>query len=222
MDLTEPTFMEPTKAAPRPRLRGRLHQVALLVSLIGLVWLVHEAPTGRALVAAWIYGLASVLLYLTSSSYHVFAKSSRARRRMQRADHAMIFVLIAGSFTPTAILLLPDPWRWASLVAMWCGASAGIVLKLVALERFPRLGATLYIGLGWAATATFPVLARRPTTLALFAAGGVLYTVGAVLFALNRPRLSPRWFGYHEVWHTMGVAAGGLLYAANLGLVRAG
>lgn len=215
-------LIEPTPTAPRPHLRGRLHQLALLVSLAGLVWLVRSAPTGRALVAAWIYGLASVLLYLTSSSYHVFAKSPTARRWMQRADHAMIFVLIAGSFTPTAILLLPDPWRWASLVAMWCGALAGIVLKLVAIERFRRVGATLYIGLGWAATASFPVLARRPVTLALFVAGGMLYTVGAILFALNRPRLSPRWFGYHEVWHTLGVTAGGLLYAANLGLVRTG
>ncbi|HEX2577523.1 MAG TPA: hemolysin III family protein, partial [Aquihabitans sp.] len=75
---------------------------------------------------------------------------------------------------------------------------------------------------GWAGLMAFPDLASRPGTLALFAAGGLLYTVGAILFALHRPRLSPRWFGYHEVWHTLGVAAGGLLYAANLGLVRAG
>lgn len=206
----------------RPYLRGRLHQLAFLVSIGGLVWLVRAASTPRALAAAWIYGVASVLLYLTSSSYHVFARSPQARRIMQRADHSMIFVLIAGSFTPSAVLMLPDPWRWWSLAVMWAGALFGITLKVVALERFRKLGAALYIVLGWAGLMAFPVLWQRPGTLVLFAAGGVLYTVGAVLFAMNKPRLSPRWFGYHEVWHAFGVAAGGLLYAANLGLVRAG
>ncbi len=206
----------------RPLLRGRLHQLALLVSVAGLVWLVRAATTPRAVAAAWIYGLASILLYLTSSSYHVFARSPQARRIMQRADHSMIFVLIAGSFTPSAVLMLPDPWRWWSLGLMWGGAAVGITLKVVALERFRKLGAALYIVLGWAGLMAFPVLWQRPGTLLLFATGGVLYTVGAILFALNRPRLSPRWFGYHEVWHTFGVAAGGLLFAANLGLVRAG
>ncbi|QXC63062.1 hemolysin III family protein [Aquihabitans sp. G128] len=208
--------------AARPVLRGRLHQLALLVSVVGLVWLVRSATTPRALAAAWIYGVASILLYLTSSSYHVFARSPRAVRIMQRADHSMIFVLIAGSFTPTAVLVLPDPWRWVSLAIMWGGALGGIVFKIIALERFRKVGASLYIILGWAGLMAFPFLARRPATLVLFATGGLLYTVGAIFFALQRPRLSPRWFGYHEVWHAFGVAAGGLLFAANLGLVRAG
>ncbi len=210
-----------TMTPDRPLLRGRLHQVAAVVSLAGLVLLVRSATTPAAVAAAWIYGLASTLLYLTSSSYHVFARSPRARRIMQRADHSMIFVLIAGSFTPTALLALPDPWRWWSLGLMWVGAAAGVVVKIVALERLDTLGAALYIVLGWAGLMAFPVLWRRPGTLVLVAAGGVLYTLGAALFALNKPRLSPRWFGYHEVWHSLGVAAGGLLFVANLGLVRA-
>lgn len=209
-------------AGPRPRLRGRVHQAAAAVSVVGLVFLVRAASTPRAEAAAWIFGLASVLLYLTSSSYHVLAKSPAARRVMRRADHAMIFVLIAGSFTPSALLLLPDPWRWVSLLVMWLGAACGVTLKVVALERFKKIGAALYIGLGWAGLMAFPALTRRPVALVLFASGGILYTVGAILFAMHRPRLSPRWFGYHEVWHTFGVAAGGLLYAANLGLVRGG
>ncbi len=221
-DSDDLTVADVALAITRPFLRGRLHQIALLVSVAGLVWLVRSATTPRAVVAAWIYGVASVLLYLTSSSYHVFARSPRACRVMQRADHSMIFVLISASFTPTALLMLPDPWRWWSLAAMWGGAGLGVGLKVLALERFRKLGAALYIVLGWAAVMAFPVLTRRPGTLVLFAAGGLLYTVGAILFALNRPRLSPRWFGYHEVWHTLGIAAGGLLYAANLGLVRAG
>ena len=124
--------LEPVSTFPKPYLRGRLHQVAMVVSLVGLVWLVDSAPTPRARAVAWVYGLASALLYLTSSSYHVFAVSPRSRRIMQRADHAMIFVLIAGSFTPSAVLLLPDPWRWWSLAFMWGGAAFGIGLKIVA------------------------------------------------------------------------------------------
>lgn len=206
----------------KPIFRGRLHQVAAAVSVLGLVTLVRAANTPRAVAAAWIYGVASFLLYATSSSYHVFARSERARRVMQRADHSMIFVLIAGSFTPTALLVLPDPWRWWSLGVMWGGAIGGIVLKVAALERFPRLGAAAFIVLGWAGLMAFPSLAAQPRTLVLFAAGGLLYTVGAIFFALNRPVLSPRWFGYHEVWHSFTAAAGALLYVANLGLVRAG
>src|SRR4051812_43600 len=113
----------------RPVLRGRLHQVAFLASLVGLVWLVDSAPTPRARAVAWIYGLASALLYLTSSSYHVFAKSPRARRIMQRADHSMIFILIAGSFTPIAVLAVPNPWKWVALVTVWLGAFGGVALK---------------------------------------------------------------------------------------------
>jgi hemolysin III len=218
MDLEASTVTIPE----RPILRGRLHQLAFLVSIAGLVALVNQATTPRARAVAWIYGLASILLYLTSSSYHVFARSPRARKIMQRADHSMIFVLIAGSFTPIAVLAVPDPWRWPSLVTMWVGAVFGIVLKVTAIDKYPKLGAAMYIALGWAGIAIFPALWHRPEELLLIGLGGLLYTGGAILFALNLPRLSPRWFGYHEVWHSFGVAAGVLLFAANLGLVRAG
>ena len=207
---------------PRPKLRGRLHQAALLASVVGLVWLVDVAPTSRARAVAWVYGVASVLLYLTSSSYHVFARSPRARRIMQRADHSMIFVLIAGSFTPMAVLGVQAGWKWVALAVVWAGAICGVVLKLVALDRFPRLGGAMYIVVGWAGIVILPAMWHRPGTLALVAVGGVLYTLGAILFALHRPILSERWFGYHEVWHAFGVAAGAALFVANLGLVRGG
>jgi hemolysin III len=216
-------YVDPTSQAPiRPILRGRLHQLAFLASLVGLIALVEQAATPRARAVAWVYGVGSVLLYLTSSSYHVFARSPRARRIMQRADHSMIFVLIASTFTPIAILAVPDPWRWPSLVTMWVGALGGVALKVFAMDTLPRLGGAMYIVLGWAGVVIFPALWHRPGTLLLIAIGGVLYTAGAALFAMNRPRLSPRWFGYHEVWHSLGIAAGVLIYVANLGLIRAG
>jgi len=199
-----------------------LHQLAMLASIFALVALVKQAATTEARIVAWVYGVASVLLYLTSSSYHVFARSPRARRIMQRADHSMIYVLIAGSFTPIAVLAVPSPWRWIVLATMWAGAMAGVALKVFAMDRYPRVGAALYIVLGWAGAVIFPALWHRPGTLALIAAGGVLYTVGAILFALGRPRLSPRWFGYHEMWHSFGIVAGVLLFVANLGLIRGG
>ena len=211
-----------TTIQTRPILRGRLHQLAFLASVVGLVWLVQSAPTPRAQVVAWVYGLSSAALYLTSSSYHVFARSPRARRVFQRADHSMIFVLIAGSFTPIAVLGVDHGWKWAALSVVWAGAVAGVVLKVVAIDRYPRLGGALYIVLGWAGVVILPALWDRPETLALIAIGGLLYTVGAALFAMRRPVLSERWFGYHEVWHAFGVAAGVAFFAANLGLVSAG
>ncbi len=208
--------------ARRPKLRGRLHLAAAALSVAGLVWLVRSAGSTEARVAAWIYGLAALLLYLTSASYHVFARTPRARRVLQRADHSMIYVLIAGTFTPICMLAAGGPYRWAALAVMWAGAVAGIVMKVGFFERARRISGALYIVLGWAGLIVLPSLLQRPGLLIGIAAAGLLYTVGALLFALGKPALSPRWFGYHEVWHTLGVAAGGILFFANLGLVRAG
>ncbi len=213
---------EKTLLDDRPRLRGRLHLAAAVVSVAGLVWLVRSAGSTQARVAAWIYGLAAVLLYLTSSTYHVFTRSPRARRIMQRADHSMIYVLIAGTFTPVCMLAVNGAYRWAVLAAMWAGALGGVVIQVGFFDRFRKLGGALYMILGWAGIAVLPSLIHRPGLLMGIVAAGVLYTGGAILFALGKPVLSPRWFGYHELWHTFGVAAGGILYFANLGLVRAG
>ncbi len=216
------TLNDSAAAETRPRLRGRVHQAAFVVSLAGLAWLIHDAHGARATLAAWIYGLAMVLLYLASSSYHVYARSPRTRQVMQRVDHAMIFVLIAGTYTPVCLLALSGAWRWALLAIVWVGAVTGVVLKALALNRFPKLGFTLYLVLGWAAIAALPTLAGRPELLALAGLGGVLYTVGAVLFACRRPRPIAAWFGYHEVWHVFGVAAGVAFFILNRGLIAGG
>jgi len=210
----------PLDPPSRPRLRGRLHQAAFCASLVGLAALVHAAHSALALVAAAIYGCTTVALYFVSFSYHVLARGPRARRIMQRADHSMIFVLIAGSFTPVVLLALHGPWRWALLGAVWTVALGGVSLKCLALERFPRLGGGLYIALGWVGVVAAPAFLHRPLVGLLFIVGGILYTVGAALFANRRPRLNPAWFGYHEAWHTFVVAAGALMFAANYILVR--
>ncbi len=208
-------------AGIRPRLRGRLHQVAAVASICGLAWLLADARTARAVIAAWVYGLAMIALYLSSSSYHLYARSARARLVMQRVDHSMIYVLIAGTYTPVCLLALRGSFRWTLLALVWTGALVGVVLAALALDRFPKLTWGLYLTLGWAALAAVPSLSQRPALLALGVLGGVLYTVGAVLFALHRPRPVAKWFGYHECWHAVGLAAGVVFFAVNLALIAA-
>jgi len=210
----------PLHSPSRPRLRGWLHQGAFWASVAGLAALVHVADSTLALVAAWIYGCATAALYFVSSSYHLLARGPRARAIMRRADHSMIFVLIAGTFTPAALLAMHGPLRWGLLAAVWAIAFGGIILKCLALERFPRLGGGLYVALGWAGVVAAPALLHRPLVVLMFLLGGILYTVGAALFASGRPRLSTRWFGYHEAWHTFVVAAGALMFVGNFMLVR--
>jgi len=212
----------PAADTHRPRLRGRLHQVAAIASVGGLVWLLADAHTPQAVVAACVYGVATTAMYLTSSAYHLYARSARARRVMQRLDHSMIYVLISGTYTPVCLLALHGSFRWVLLGVVWAGALVGVVLAALALDRFPRLTWGLYLVLGWAAVVAIPEFAQRPALLGLATLGGVLYTAGAVLFALRQPRPVAVWFGYHEFWHAVGIAAGGVFFAMNLGLVAAG
>ncbi len=203
----------------RPHLRGVLHALAGFASIGALVWLVRSAATTEARVAAWIYGSAAVLCYLTSSSYHIAARTERARAAMQRADRSMIYVMIAGTFTPVGLLAMRGSLQWIAIGVVWLGALFGVALMLPTRPRLPRFGGALYIILGWAGVAAMPSLAQHPGRLALMIAGGVLYTVGALLFQIKQPVLKPKWFGYHEFWHVMGTAAGALLFVVNLGLI---
>lgn len=203
----------------RPRLRGLLHAIAAVLSVGGLVWLVRAAKTPQATAAAWVYGMAGILCYVTSSTYHIAARTERARAAMQRADRSMIYVMIAGTFTPVGLLAMHGWWRWVLIAIMWAGALFGVALLLPARVRLPRFGGALYIILGWLGVLAMPALARRPGQLALLIAAGVLYTVGAALFQSKRPLLRPDWFGFHEFWHAMGVTAGALLFVMNLELI---
>lgn len=198
---------------PKPRLRGRLHQIAFVVWIPAGITLVALGRTALARAAAAIYSVSVLILYGVSASYHRLPWSPRARRIMRRLDHSSIFILIAGSYTPLSLLALDHAWRVSILATVWGVALAGIVLKVVQLEKMDRIGTVLYIALGWTALVAMPQILRRlnaPAAVLLFA-GGVLYTVGAVFFALRRPDPNPRVFGYHEVWHSM-VIAGSLCH----------
>jgi hemolysin III len=205
----------------RPRLRGRLHAIATALAIAALAWLVRSAASVQATVAAWIYGVSAVLCYLTSSLYHVVARTERTRALLRRADHSMIYVLIAGSFTPVCLLAMNGWWRWPLIGLVWLGALVGVGLAAPAQPRLPHFGIALYQILGWAGVTALPALAHHPVRVALVATAGLLYTGGAILFGRQRPVLHPGWFGYHEFWHSIGIVAGALVFAVNLSLIAA-
>ena len=200
----------------KPRLRGVSHQWAFFVSLVTGLALVLSAPGGRATLAAGIYAATVAALFGTSALYHrITWASDAARRWMRRLDHSMIFLLIAGTYTPFALLSLSGGLATAILVAVWAGTGAGIVLKLAWIDAPKWLVAVIYVALGWVVVAAFPELydALGVTAVAMVAAGGVLYTAGAVIYATKRPDPVPAVFGYHEVFHALVIVAAALQYA---------
>ena len=200
----------------KPRLRGVLHQWAFVVSLVAGIGLVVEAASGRARLAVAVYALSVAALFGTSALYHrVDWRRFGARRWMRRLDHTMIFVLIAGTYTPFSLLVLKGTLGLAILIAVWSAALAGAVFKLVWIDAPGWLGATTYILLGWVAIIAIPELVDRLgiPAVATVALGGLLYSVGGVIYARKRPDPVPTVFGYHEVFHSLVVAAAGLQYA---------
>lgn len=208
----------------RPRLRGVIHHYsAYVAALAGLAVIAGAAITAGAgaTVACSIYAVTVVGLFGVSATYHrVTWKTTRAKIRMKRADHAMIFFFIAGSYTPFCALALPDPARWWVLGVVWGGAFAGAVLKVL-WPGAPRwLGVTLYVLLGWVILAVAPALVDQTGVLVvvLLALGGLFYTAGGVLYAVRWPNPWPATFGHHEVFH-VGTAVGALLHYIAVWLV---
>jgi hemolysin III len=196
-------------AALKPRLRGVIHQYAFFCSLAAGAALVAFAPTGDARIAMAIYAASVAALFGTSALYHRITWSAPARRRMRRLDHAMIFVLIAGSYTPFAVLALDGTYSKVVLMGVWGGALAGIVQQLIWIDAPKWLSAAIYVGLGWFSLVAMPGLydALGGVAIGLLAFGGVLYTVGAVIYARRRPDPAPHIFGYHELFHALTVLA---------------
>jgi hemolysin III len=200
----------------KPRLRGVWHQWAFFVSVAIGAALVIAAPSGQPRLAAAIYALSVAALFGTSALYHRITWASQAARRwMRRLDHSMIFFLIAGTYTPFALLVLDGDLATVILIVVWAGALAGVLMKLVWIDAPKALVAVTYILLGWVAVAAFPAMIERlgVTASALVAVGGVLYTLGALVYALQRPNPAPSVFGYHEVFHALVILAAALQYA---------
>jgi hemolysin III len=200
----------------KPRLRGVFHQWAFFVSLAAGAVLVAVAPAGRATLATAIYAITVVALFGVSAVYHrVNWASENARRWMRRLDHSMIFCLIAGTYTPFALLVLDGTLGTAILIGVWGGALAGIVLNLLWIDSPKWVTAAVYVTLGWVAVVTLPDIASELgfAALALIGAGGVLYTAGAVIYATKRPDPAPAVFGYHEIFHVLVIAAAALQFA---------
>ncbi|MCW2607454.1 MAG: hemolysin family protein [Frankiales bacterium] len=199
----------------KPKLRGVLHEIAFAISLVTGTVLVCLSPTGSARTAALVYALSVCALFGTSAALHRGTWSPRAEQVMTGLDHSMIFLLIAGTYTPFAALLLDGRTRTLALGLVWSGALAGITLRLVLGAR-RWLFTGLYLALGWVALAFLPQLARSggAVVISLILLGGLFYSVGAVVYATRRPRLSERWFGFHELFHALTLAAFAAHYVA--------
>jgi hemolysin III len=213
--VTTPATAVGSSEPVKPRLRGVSHQYAFFVSVGCGVGLILAASGGRARIAATIYAVAVSALLGTSALYHRLTWRPQARRWMRRLDHSMIFVLIAGTYTPVALLALRGSLANTILIVLWVGALGGVVFKLAWIDAPKWLFAAVYVLLGLVTAAVFGEL---PATIgwlgvAGLATGGLLYLVGAVVYTSGRPNPFPKVFGYHEIFHALVIAAASLHYA---------
>jgi hemolysin III len=196
----------------KPRMRGWLHAYAAGVAVLCGIVLCSVAatrPGWAPFVSCLIYSITVVLLFGTSALYHRRVWSPRGYQIMKRLDHCMIFIFIAGTYTPFSVLLLPHRTGQLILTVVWTGAVAGVALKLIKPNARRWLSAPLYIALGWVAIAVLPEISHVGGTppLVLMLAGGAAYTVGAIFYALRRPNPWPTVFGHHEFFHACTLVA---------------
>jgi hemolysin III len=206
-----------------PVLRGWLHLVCFFLSVPAGLLVVANAHTSRARLAAVVYAIGLSALFGVSATYHRRQWSPTARPRMKRLDHATIFVMIAGSYTPLCMLTLGGSLGRTMLLSVWIAAGTGMLFALSGIAEKRVIGLVIYIALGWAMVLLLPELARRLDTadLLLLLLGGLLYTVGCIFMGTRWPDPFPTIFGYHEVWHVMVVAAAICHYLVILGVVKA-
>jgi hemolysin III len=197
-------------ALVKPKLRGVSHEWAFFLSLGFGAALIILAKTPKATLAVAVYAVSLSALFGCSALYHrVNWRRPRARLWMRRLDHSMIFFLIAGTYTPFALLVLHGALATAILVVVWAGAIAGAIVEMIWINHPKWASALIYLSLGWVAVAAFPELwsSLGVGGAMLVVAGGVLYTLGAVVYAVQRPNPNPAIFGYHEVFHLFVIAA---------------
>jgi hemolysin III len=211
------TLSPTSAAAARPQLRGAFHGLGLLVALGVSVPFVLYAPNGTATVAAAAFAGAVVLMLAASTLYHrVTWTTQAARLRMRRVDHAGIYVLIAGTYTPVGLLVLDGTMQTVVLAAIWIGAGVATLVKCFWVDAPKWLAAAFGLALGWAGVAAMPQLWHEAgaACVVLLGVGGIAYSAGAVVYALGRPDPVPHVFGYHELFHVLTLVALACQYVA--------
>jgi hemolysin III len=205
----------------RPLLRGVSHAYAFWAALVAAVALTAMVPAGTPRVGAAVYGLGLCGLFAASGTYHRWRWNPRWQPLLRRIDHSTIFVFIAATYTPVALLVMHGTARWAILVAVWAGALFGVILSVAWITAPRALQALCYLALGWVVVFALPQMTQRMSIapLALLAAGGVLYSLGAIVYATKRPDPWPSHFGYHEVFHVLVIAAATIQFVALAGWV---
>ena len=211
-----PGVVEEVVRAVKPKLRGWLHAGTFPVALAaGIVLVVLSGGVGETL-ANTVYAASAALLFGASALYHRGSWSPGVERQLKRLDHSNIFLIIAGTYTPFAVILLPDHGGTALLWIVWSAALGGIAFRVLWVGAPRWLYTPIYLALGWVAVFYIPEIYQTggAAVVALLAIGGGLYSVGAVVYALKRPNPSPRWFGFHEVFHALTLAAWCVHYIA--------
>jgi len=216
--------VETVVAVVKPRMRGWLHAGMVPLALAAGIVLIVLAPTTPARIAAAVYSVSAWLLFGTSAVYHRGKWSPRVAGVLKRVDHSNIFLIIAGTYTPFA-LLLPHEKSRTMLLIVWSGAAAGVLFRVLWVGAPRWLYTPVYVALGWVAVFYLGPLLKNGgvAIVTLIAVGGLLYTAGAVVYGTKRPNPSPRWFGFHEIFHTLTVAAFAVHYvAASMSVYGAG
>ncbi len=205
----------------RPLLRGVTHAYAFWVALAAALVLTALVPAGLPRVASVVYGIGLCGLFAASGTYHRWRWNPRWRPLLRRIDHSTIFIFIAASYTPVALLVMHGTLRWVILAAVWTGALGGIVISVAWITAPRVLVAACYLALGWTAVFAMPQMldALDVTPLVLLGVGGLLYSVGAVVYATKRPNPWPSTFGFHEVFHALVIAAAAIQFIALAGWV---
>ncbi|MCD9153748.1 PAQR family membrane homeostasis protein TrhA [Aeromicrobium duanguangcaii] len=193
----------------KPRLRGWLHAATAPLALISFLIMLVFADSLAARAGAAVFMLSALLLFGVSAVYHTVPWRERAKQILRRLDHSNIFIMIAGSYTPFSLLLLNERQTITLLSLVWGGAILGVLFKVFWLSAPRWVYVPLYLALGWAALIYLPdfMAAASTTVFTMLVLGGIFYTVGALVYAFQWPDPNPRWFGYHEVFHALTIAA---------------
>jgi hemolysin III len=192
-----------------PRLRGVSHAYAFFFAVVAAALLVVFTPGGEPRIAAAVYGTGLCALFGGSALYHRWRWSPSWRPWLRRVDHSMIYVFIAATYTPVGWLVLSGATQWIVLITVWAGAAAGVTLSMAWINAPRWLCAICYLALGWVAVVAFPQMHSELATLplVLIGLGGLLYTIGAVIYAMGRPNPWPKVFGFHEIFHVFVILA---------------